>query len=62
MTTDAAQAEILELLAPIKAANPGITNGEIVEHLPVDLHSQFWAQALGAYARAELAKASRRVP
>lgn len=44
-------AEIQAILAPVRAANPGITNGEIVHHLPKRLRPRFWARAIEQHAR-----------
>jgi hypothetical protein len=58
--SEGAVAEIDAILAPVRAANPGITNSEAVLHLPERLHSQFWARAIGQYAQERFAKATTR--
>lgn len=54
MTADLA--EIDAILDPIRDANPGITNGDVVHHLPERLHPAFWERAIDRYLEAELAK------
>lgn len=49
-------AEIDAILAPVKSANPGISNGEIVDHLPAHLRQPFWARAVDRYLVEGLAK------
>lgn len=55
-TDDEALAEIDGLIEPIKAANPGISNGDVALHLPEHLRQPFWGRAVGRYLDAELAK------
>lgn len=54
--TPEVEAEIDAILNPIKAANPGISNGEIFHHLPERLRQPFWERAIDRYLQAELAK------
>ncbi|WP_341719847.1 hypothetical protein QQG74_09175 [Micromonospora sp. FIMYZ51] len=54
--TPEVEAEIDAILSPIKAAHPGISNGQIVNHLPEHLRQPFWERAVGRYLEAELAK------
>lgn len=57
MTADpAALAEIDTILAPVKAAHPGITNAEVVDLLPERLRGPFWERAVERYVEAELAR------
>lgn len=57
VTTDpAVYDEIDAVLAPLKAAHPGISNGEVVEHLPQRLRGPFWERAVDRYLAAEVAK------
>ncbi|GGN39006.1 hypothetical protein FHR83_006814 [Actinoplanes campanulatus] len=52
---DAVYIEIDSILTPTKAANPGISNGEIAEHLPEHLRQPFWARAVENYLTTALA-------
>lgn len=47
------EAEIDSILDPIKAANPGISNGEIVGFLPEHLRRPFWQRAVSRYLDAK---------
>lgn len=49
-------AEIDAILEPIKAANPGISNGEVAEFLPQRLRGPFWERAVDRYLDAEHAE------
>lgn len=51
MDDTAAHKEIDATLAPIKAANPGISNGEAATHLPAHLRQAFWARAVENYLK-----------
>jgi hypothetical protein len=53
--------EIDAILDPIRAANPGITNAEVVHHLPEHLHGPFWERAIERYLTQELAKLDAQV-
>jgi hypothetical protein len=53
--TDDVYAEIDAILAPVKAANPGISNGDIVDHLPSRLRGAFWDRAVDRYLAEEMA-------
>ncbi len=48
-------AEINSILAPVKTANPGISNGDIVDHLPQRLRAAFWQRAVERYLAEETA-------
>lgn len=56
MNDDDVLAEIDAILVPIKAAHPGISNGEVAEFLPEHLRGPFWERAVDRYLDAELAK------
>ena len=49
-------AEIDAILEPVKAANPGISNGEVAKLLPAHLRGPFWERAVDRYFAEELAK------
>lgn len=55
-----AEAGIDAILEPVKAANPGISNAEIVNHLPEHLRQPFWARAVERYLAGELAELDAR--
>lgn len=59
MTDPEVLAEIDAILNPIKAANPGITNGEVAELLPQWLRQAFWERALEQALEAELDELGR---
>jgi len=52
-------AELEAALAPLRAAQPGITNAEAAPQLPAHLRAQLWERAVGNYLEAELAKPRR---
>jgi hypothetical protein len=62
MTDPVVLTEIDAILQPIKAAIPGISNGEIVHHLPERLRGPFWERAVDRYLAAELAKLDAASP
>ncbi|MFJ8690218.1 hypothetical protein [Micromonospora wenchangensis] len=43
-------------LRPIRAAHPGISNGEAAELLPEHLRQPLWERAVGRYLAAQLAE------
>jgi hypothetical protein len=51
----AVEAELEAALAPIRAAHPGISNGEVAEMLPEHLRQPLWERAIGRYLETELA-------
>lgn len=56
MTIDpAVEAELEAALAPIRAAHPGISNGDAAELLPEHLRQPLWERAVDRYLDTELA-------
>lgn len=55
MSSDDVLAEIDAILAPIKATNPGISNGEAAGLLPEHLRGPFWERAVDRYLGTETA-------
>ncbi len=62
MTDQATYDEIDAILEPVKAANPGISNGEIVDYLPPHLRQPFWGRAVDRYLDAALTEAEGNPP
>lgn len=56
MTESDIDAELDAAVAPIKAAHPGISNGDVADLLPEHLRAPFWRRAVERYLAAELAK------
>lgn len=56
MTITDPYAELEAVLAPLRAAQPGITNQEVAPLLPGHLRSQLWERAVDRYLEAELAE------
>ena len=49
-------AELEAALVPLRAAHPGITNGEVAPMLPAHLRSQLWERAVVKHLDKELAE------
>jgi hypothetical protein len=47
-------ADLEAALIPLRAAHPGITNGEVAPLLPEHLRSQLWQRAVDRYLDEEL--------
>lgn len=56
MTNAAIYDEIDAILDPVKAANPGISNGEIANYLPERLRQPFWERAVERYLETAVAE------
>lgn len=55
MIDPAVEAELEAALAPIRAQQPGISNGEAADLLPEHLRPALWERAVGRYLKAQLA-------